>query len=260
MFKRSLLLLGALNAFANVPSYATLQEGRNKSLLSAIETGDSDLVKSLIDLKVNVNLRGQVRSTALHRAIENGRIEIAQLLIDAGADVNAQDAHGLAPLHRAAEKGLIGMVKLLVAAKADMEKEDSDGKTPLAYATTNDRRDIVRFLVGKGVNCNKSLEVAPDLWWLPLERRLELVRILIDGSTDSAARSRALLVAAGYGAIKMSSLLLEKGVDLNITNSDGCTPLCEAWRFGSPELVRLLKKHGACYGTRCKHSSSCIIA
>ena len=90
-----------------------------------------------------------IGSEALFTAIENGDVEMVRLLVEAGADVNAAEGFGgNTPLHEAVEKGDAEMVKILVAAGADVEAEGFMSRTPLILAAEEGATEIMLILLG----------------------------------------------------------------------------------------------------------------
>jgi ankyrin repeat protein len=57
-------------------------------------------VELLLSGCADVNFR-TFNSTPLHEAIESGNLDIARLLLDLVVDVNARDKKGACPLHKA---------------------------------------------------------------------------------------------------------------------------------------------------------------
>lgn len=103
-------------------------------LLQAIERGDTDRVKVLLQEKLNLNARlGQI--TMLCQAAREGHLEIAKLLIEAGADVNQRASEGhFNPLLYAAYYGNLELVGILLEAGADVNVRVTDYFNPLEYA------------------------------------------------------------------------------------------------------------------------------
>ena len=66
------------------------------------------------------------QNTPLHTAVQNGNIEIVKLLLDAGHDPNEANAEGLTPLHIAAQTGNAGIATLLVSRPMDNDKVIDD--------------------------------------------------------------------------------------------------------------------------------------
>lgn len=103
-------------------------------LLQAVDRGDVDKVKILLQENINVNARiGE--TTALCRAATEGHHEIAKLLIAAGADVNQRASEGhFNPLLYAAYYGNLEVVRVLLEAGADVHVRVTDYLNPLEYA------------------------------------------------------------------------------------------------------------------------------
>lgn len=66
-------------------------------LMTAVTFNKPDIVKALIDAKVNLSITNNDGSTALHTAAFFGRIEIVQMLIDAKADKTLRNNFGATP-------------------------------------------------------------------------------------------------------------------------------------------------------------------
>jgi len=80
---------------------------------------------------------GEDGGTELHEAVNKGDVEAAKRLLEAGIDPNARNAAGETPLHIIAEFGgrrAEEVVKLLLEAGSDVNARDSLGMTPLHRA------------------------------------------------------------------------------------------------------------------------------
>ena len=103
-------------------------------LLQAIEQGDIDKVKVLLQENLNLNARIS-ETTMLCRAASEGHHEIAKLLIASGADVNQRASKGhFNPLLYAAYYGNLEVVRILLKAGADLHIRVTDYLNPLEYA------------------------------------------------------------------------------------------------------------------------------
>jgi len=103
-------------------------------LLQAVDLGDVDRVKTLLQENINVNVCiGE--NTALCKAASKGHHEIAKLLIAAGADVNQRASEGyFNPLLHAAYTGNLEVVRVLLEAGADVRVRVTDYLNSLEYA------------------------------------------------------------------------------------------------------------------------------
>ncbi len=115
-------------------------------LLEALQNGNLEVVKQLIEEGINVNLlRDGV--TPLMIASSGGRTEIAEEILQAGANINEKSDAGRTALHEAAfNQADAGIVELLMQSGIDVESKDSAGKTALNLAEEKGHRDIVRVI------------------------------------------------------------------------------------------------------------------
>ncbi|KAK9420065.1 putative Clr5 domain-containing protein [Seiridium unicorne] len=94
------------------------------------------------------------RRTALQAAVEEGNLEIMKMLLDAGADINASPGplRGATTLQLAAIKGYIGIAKSLISMGANINADGAKcfGRTALEGAAEYGRLDMVQFLLEEG--------------------------------------------------------------------------------------------------------------
>ena len=92
-------------------------------------------------------------------------------------------------------------------------------------------------------------ERALDLIYAVSQSDLESVKVLLDGGVDPNVRdefgSTPLLIASEKGNIKVLGELIVAGADVNVHNNNGLTPILAAIMANSVEAVRILRSHGA---------------
>jgi uncharacterized protein len=150
-------------------------------LEQAVERGDEEKVRALIDAGVDPNEVDQLSSTPIWLiAFGSGRYEIASLFARAGADVEIVDSrgksllhrlasqgpkvepvrralalgvshttvdrHGWSALHGAAAYGHTEIVRELLAAGADPNVKTTEGKKPIDFARTNNHASVAKIL------------------------------------------------------------------------------------------------------------------
>ncbi|GAB7332487.1 hypothetical protein MBLNU13_g04281t1 [Cladosporium sp. NU13] len=112
-------------------------------LLSAVERGDVDAVKRLINIGIDVNRRRNAnKMTALHVACQYicwDSADIQTLIEEGNANVALTDALGRTPLHYAVtrETPNVEVVRVLLEAGAETHAPDHEGKTPQRLAELN---------------------------------------------------------------------------------------------------------------------------
>lgn len=120
----------------------------SNALFRAVEDGDKETVRTLIDNGVDVNERNRFGSFALNSAAVKNNLELLRLLLDSGADVNLQSWSGDTALICATKYagGEKETVALLLDSKSDTSLKDEEGKTALDYAKENNLADAVALL------------------------------------------------------------------------------------------------------------------
>ena len=93
--------------------------GSDLRLVEAVEKGDMEAVRSLLEQRVDVNASQADGATALHWAAHRDDQKTAELLMDAGANVNTTNAYGVTPLSLACTNGNAAMVEMLLNSGAD---------------------------------------------------------------------------------------------------------------------------------------------
>lgn len=85
----------------------------------AMETGNTDLVKMMLDAGSNTKKKMSSGETLLLYAIDNGKRDQVKLLLEAGADANAADKKGRTPLMQAISRRDTELIRVLKAHGAD---------------------------------------------------------------------------------------------------------------------------------------------
>jgi ankyrin repeat protein len=114
----------------------------NTPLLLAVNKGDTEEVRHLIEAGADVNAANNAGVTPLMNAGGMGNKEAVELLIQKGADVNHRTSGNYTPLMQAALVGQLEIVKILLDAGADPTVKDTGGRTAMDYAEERDRKDI----------------------------------------------------------------------------------------------------------------------
>lgn len=208
-------LLLQIGADANYKSPAGL------SVLSlATRNGAVQLAQLLLKAGANVMDRNSANALAYDLAVIYGHDELIDLLIEhmnqAVPSVDKQADDGTTALMRAVMVSDVKTTKELLAKGADASRRDRNGESPLSYAVTNELDEVVQVLRAAGVEKLPSdKELGPD----------------------------AIVHAGSQGSLGTILDLLDSGVPIDTTDSDGNTALTAAEVH--PGVIEVLAKLGA---------------
>jgi ankyrin repeat protein len=248
-----IILKHMLNIGCDVNAYLGYVEDIKDSptlLHLAILNNQDDVVRILIEMGADINIRSSKKFTALHFAARVDNVDIITLLLDKGMSVNVTNKWGQTPLHSAARSGSLRATKVLFRRGAAIDKTDRDGSTSLIYAARNLKMEVVRFLVENGADVNVSSRYEGSALYQATDKgQLELMQYLLDngadvnGSTDRWDR-RPLYVATENQNLLTVKWLIERGADVNITtrpyHRQFQSPLHVAAQYGNLEIIDCL--------------------
>ena len=186
--------------------------------LAAI-TGNLEVLRMLMKSGADVNGRddNQWISPLAMAVMSLPRQEVISALIDAGADIDSTDRSGLTPLMAAALGGSLIAVDTLILRDASLDAEDLKGRCVLTCAAEGGNDEIVKRIYQKSGR--------------------DLARF--------SSKDRLFKAAATHGSMALAEILLANGVDINVRDDLGYTPLLAACEKGHQDLVRFLIDKGA---------------
>ena len=216
---------------------ADLQLSAGAALVDAARSGDAAIVRVLVRSgKVDTNARDtDAGDSALHLAARAGHADVVRLLVGPARPVGDAPGNrsGWTALMCACERGHLPVVQTLVAAasadylnhkaagRSDAEGRWHEGTTALLEAIANQHEGCALALIGAGA--------------------------AIDVGLSGGAFDRTPLIAAcvsGCGQPRVARALLERGADVNGSNSFGCLALRTAATLHRAEIVRQLLAAG----------------
>lgn len=199
------------------------QEMEKKSLFAAIKSGDLSTVKTLLSNNVNIEERNSQGETPLMYATYLQHNAIALALMEAGADVNAQDKRLNSPFLYAGAEGNLTLVKAALQHNADFKVYNRYGGSALIPAAEKGHLEVVKLLVNTP---NYPIDHINNLGWTAL---MEAIVLSNGGKVHTAIVDE----------------LIKGGVNVNIPDAKGVTPLKHAKNRKFTEIIRLLEQAGA---------------
>lgn len=153
--------------------------------------------------------------TDLHVAVYNGNGSAIRILLNNQyIDPNARNSRGETPLMVALKENNYGLIRLLaLSPRMDIDIVDRDGNTLLHLAVKANDESFVKTLLG---------------------------RESIDIDSLNHLRETALLIAVRANNESMVNLLVEKGADMSITDSQDCMPIDIARSLDFDKIVEIL--------------------
>jgi len=141
------------SAESSSPSLRSADTG-DHIIFDTIVKGELQKVRGFLDADPELaRIRDFQQKTPLHMAALMGHLEIVKLLLERRVEVNAVDMNGQTPLFRATHGGFSEICKLLLEARADPNrKEKSQDWTALHKAAFHANREIVELLLKHGAD------------------------------------------------------------------------------------------------------------
>jgi ankyrin repeat protein len=125
----------------------------NDQLIEAAQQGDLDLARNALQTGADVDATYR-NVTALWWACQEGHFEIVKLLVSLGADVNVRDEDDFTPLQQAVGENHPDLVSFLIESGAELNsRAHADGNgTPLHTACACGLTECPRILLSHGAN------------------------------------------------------------------------------------------------------------
>jgi len=224
-------------------------------LISAILTGDDELVKLMLQRGADVEARCVDQIAPLMHATNHGLLSVVELLLNKGAQLEVTTA-GWTALQRAANLADLPITNLLLARGADIEargpREFSPKKHPLA-----------RLPSGADLEDHDAASASSDasIGWTPLLRAAHdgqepVVTTLLSHAAHIEARSPSngtpLICGCENNHTATVSALLAANASVSASDDFGWQPLHRALvTRGGATVAQMLLTHGADIDARC---------
>ena len=252
-------------------------------IFEAAQCGDTATVKGYLDLGVPVDVTDEDGLSPVHHAIAHRQVEVIRLLMDRGCLMNSvkyrKQATKSSDVHKtregvsqystynerqlyydyvleAARCGDTATIQSYLNSGGPVGLTDEDGRTLLHCAAGEGQIKVVELLIKRGCR----IDPVDKNGWTPLDyatacghvQTVQLLRQQLNEhcqrqySTDSVDSGgwSVLHFAAASGDIHMIEILSGQGLDINIGDNEGTTPLHCAAACGQLESLCILLRLG----------------
>ena len=213
-------------------------------------------VDVMLDAGTDVNAVNSNGSTPLHIAVWSGNADMAEHLIARGADITARDMDGQTAIHYAVNRGerwhreypvqTEGLIRLLMRMGADINARDKFGATPLHRSVRQHCPICSEILLRLGASPNHTDLLGQNAVYGVMKRGIfeykagdtlqHMTQVLqsrpatalLDHEGETPLTSIIRRVGLEYEIDAVITPMLAQGVDVNLTNRKGLSPLMVA--------------------------------
>ena len=163
-----------------------------KVIFDAVEKGDLEKVKELIESGIDINIQDDSGDTLLIVALENKHTEIAYYLLDNGANADVLGFDNHIALHVAVELNDLKCLDAVLSKTTDLEVLSyGEFGTPLHTACFGSNEEVVRKLLDKGADIDALDNYArTPLHIACMEYQESLANFLISNGADQTLVDR----------------------------------------------------------------------
>eukprot|EP00792_Barthelona_sp_PAP020_P009330 TRINITY_DN3287_c0_g2_i1.p1 TRINITY_DN3287_c0_g2~~TRINITY_DN3287_c0_g2_i1.p1 ORF type:complete len:1043 (+),score=266.99 TRINITY_DN3287_c0_g2_i1:3-3131(+) len=225
----------------------------------ACQLGHLEIVKLLLQYGADFNLVKDDMTSPISIAAQEGHDSIVDLLCKAGANVNLCDTFGFSPIYVATQNNHIKVVEILLNNGANVDILNKLSITPLFIACQENFKEIALLLIKFGANLHQKCHNENTPFTIAiLQDHYSLIEELMNYTLLSSrqenlnqlrrSKSTDLLMLrqiCDNGKKETIEYLINKGLDLNITDENGLSVLFLAVIDGNLEFVKYLVENGA---------------
>ncbi len=231
--------------------------GRSDLYVAAVDVGDTDIVRALLERGANMDLKDGVTGvTVFYRVVERGNFEMVQVFLKANANVRETNYLGNTMLHVAADNNDTRLIKVFVRNNLlSVDELNGHKQTPLHVAAARGHVNTIMALLDCGSDVNAkdltgSTPLCEAICNSSINNPVVVLKAFLAKGVCLSEKfhydcSTVLHLVARIGNEDMINALLKAGAPLNVANKFGYTPLHEAAEYGTVEAVTALCVGGA---------------
>jgi ankyrin repeat protein len=248
----------------------SMDDQGGRPLQRAIDYGEFDAVRILLQYKVDWDFTDVLGRTIFHAAAINDQAQILMLLLQTckDMDIDVQGNGGETALHDAARGGYLTTVRVLLDHGARTDVHNKAGRSPVREAKDAGQTDVLEVLQAareKEIALEQqrnshyirradtfASQTETSLVPAVLQEDIGTLRVRIarcdpeELNEDTADfKDTALHAACGHRKADIVNMILEAGAFVDPLDVFNRTPLILACQRGDPDIVSALVQHGA---------------
>jgi len=249
----------------------------------AVSSGQTDVLKFLINNRVDINARYENGNTLLMEAAQNNYFDVAKELISRGANVRAKNKEGKTAFSLAIDKARkdgqkkipikwIKLIKLLGNNGADLNEKDEFGESLLFHAIMFNDVELVKVLLTAADTKNVLFTVFSSYKSKTPLNNQQINELRDSAIIDVNEKSKhtdgefqngntLLMYAIKKGHSEIVKLLLDHGANIEAKNEEGNTTLGFAASMykDDPQIIKMLLDYGADINARNNEGATPLI-
>ncbi len=236
---------GSSHKAGNLEALVTRQTPQEiaEEATTALRQADTQAFFDILDTKVkDPNIVNSHGDSLLLAAATLGNIEAVQRLLALGADVNKQNSYTRdTPILRSVYGDHDDITQLLIYADADLNLPNNYRQTPMGLAVEKQKSQLIDLFLANGVRA--GLDGDTLLRACAQKNNIGVLAMLKGGvnpNVKNSAGNTPLIISASLGDTASVRNLLAYRANVNAANNDGNTAMIYAARYNHPETVLAL--------------------
>ncbi len=205
----------------------------------ALQRKDAQTFFDIIEKAKDYNLVNSKGDSMLLVAVSLGDLDSVLRLLSLGADVNKQNSYTRdTPILRSLYTNHDDITRLLVEAGANLNLENNYHHSPMFVAVERQKGEFVDLFITAdaqaGINSDNLFR------WVTKRNLIGILAMLKGGVNPNVKNEQGntpLIIAASIGDVESVRNLLAYRADPNAANNDGNTALIYAARYNHPQII-----------------------
>ncbi len=256
-------------------------------LAEAVDKIDGMMIRFLLENGASVNHINSSGRTVLHDAALEENEKVFQILMAKEPDLSLTDHYGKTVLFDAVEGGNISIIKEVINNTDDINIVDNNGQSALFYSVLKETDLVTKFLISNGIDINildkkrqnalfnavvlgsNNISVVELLLKKGIKLNIkdyaektildEILKVLaIAKSSDEKREGKYRLVNQERNYLKLTGLLIDNGLAIDRTDSEGKTVLYKEVERENYDTIDFLIASGAEVNTQDKDGKTVL--